>query len=337
MKQNRKYAVTALGELLVDFTCSGESAQGNPVYEANPGGAPCNVLSMLSRLGDSTAFIGKVGDDMFGRMLKDKAARQGIDMSGLEMDKSIPTTLAFVQKLPNGDRDFSFYRKPGADIMLTSEEVEHHKELLEDTSIFHFGTLSMTDETVDRATREALTIAKDNGAVISFDPNYRAPLWGSVDEAKEKMAFGMQNCDVLKISDNEIALLTGKGVRPDGTTDPAEIDEGMRILISRFDIPLAFATLGADGSKAYWQGRSVFVPGFKNPDTIETTGAGDTFCACALHFILRFGLKDLDEDKLKELLTFANAAASLITTRKGALAVMPSKEEVQAYIDRYNR
>lgn len=337
MSREKTRDVTALGELLIDFTENGLSGQGNPLFEANPGGAPCNVLSMLSGLGHKTAFIGKVGDDMFGRMLKERASAQGIDLAGLEMDPEIPTTLAFVQKLPNGDRDFSFYRKPGADIMLTSEEVERHKELLENTSIFHFGTLSMTDETVDRATREALTIAKDNGAVISFDPNYRAPLWGSVDEAKEKMAFGMQNCDVLKISDNEIALLTGKGVRPDGTTDPGEIDEGMRILISRFDIPLAFATLGADGSKAYWQGRSVFVPGFKNPDTIETTGAGDTFCACALHFILRFGLKDLDEDKLKELLTFANAAASLITTRKGALAVMPSKEEVQAYIDRYNR
>ncbi len=324
--RNKTIDVTALGELLIDFTQNGESGQGNPMFEANPGGAPCNVLSMLSRLGHKTAFIGKVGDDMFGRMLKERAADQGIDMSGLAMDKEIHTTLAFVQKLPNGDRDFSFYRKPGADIMLSAADVIAHKELLENTSIFHFGTLSMTDEQVERATKEALTTAKDNGALISFDPNYREPLWESEDKAKDKMIFGMSNCDIMKISDNEITFLTGK----------EDIDAGVRELIDRYDIPLVFATLGPDGSRAYYKGQMVEVAGFRNPDTIETTGAGDTFCACALHFVLEYGLDNLDADKLRALLTFANAAASVITTRKGALAVMPTKEEVEAFLQSRN-
>lgn len=322
---DKQYDVTALGELLVDFTAGPVSSQGNPTFEANPGGAPCNVLSMLQRLGNRTAFIGKVGQDAFGEMLRSRAAEQGIDMSGLSTDKSVHTTLAFVQKLANGDRDFSFYRKPGADIMLTPEDVDAHKELIENTRIFHFGTLSMTDETVDRATREALTIAKDNGAVISFDPNYREPLWDSVEMAKEKMAFGMANTDIMKISDNEIELLTGE----------KDLDKGVRELIDRFEIPLVFATLGPDGSRAYYKGEMVERAGFRNPKTIETTGAGDTFCACGLHFVLKYGIDGFDRDKLMELLTFANAAASLITTRRGALAVMPTEQEVKEYIASY--
>ena len=171
MARDKSIDVTALGELLIDFTQNGMSPQGNPLFEANPGGAPCNVLSMLTRLGHRTAFIGKVGDDMFGRMLRERAEAQGIDMSGLVTDRVVRTTLAFVQTFADGDRDFSFYRNPGADVMLTRDEVERNKVLLEQARIFHFGTLSMTDETVERATKEALTIAKDNGALISFDPN----------------------------------------------------------------------------------------------------------------------------------------------------------------------
>ncbi len=320
--ETKKYDVTALGELLVDFTQGPVSNQGNPTFEANPGGAPCNVLSMLQKLGHSTAFIGKVGKDAFGQMLKERAAAQGIDMTGLSMDPSVHTTLAFVQKLANGDRDFSFYRKPGADIMLRPEEVRAHKELIEDARIFHFGTLSMTDEMVDRATKEALSIAKDHGVTISFDPNYRPPLWNSEDEAREKMVFGMQNTDIMKISDNEIVFLTGE----------EDLDKGVRLLIDRYEIPLVFATLGPDGSRAYYKGECVERAGFRNPNTVETTGAGDTFCACGLHFVLKYGLKNLDAGKLYELLTFANAAASLITTRRGALAVMPTEQEVRDYI-----
>ena len=322
MNEAKTIDVTALGELLIDFTQNGTSSQGNPLFEANPGGAPCNVLAMLTKLGHKTSFIGKVGNDMFGRMLKDRSESVGIDMTGLAMDNSVHTTLAFVQKLSNGDRDFSFYRKPGADIMLTAEEVRAHKDIIEKAKIFHLGTLSMTDDVVERATKEALTIAKESGCIISFDPNYRAPLWENEEKAKEKMLFGLSMCDVLKISDNEITFLTGK----------EDLDAGMRQLIEQYEIPVAFATLGPDGSRMYYKGEMVEVAGFRNPATIETTGAGDTFCACALHFVLQYGLDGFNTERMRELLTFANAAASVITTRRGALAVMPSKEEVESFL-----
>ena len=315
----KKYDVTALGELLIDFVQNGLSDQGNPLFEANPGGAPCNVLAMLTKAGKKTAFLGKVGNDMFGRMLKTRAGGEGIDMTGLFMDEEVHTTLAFVEKLPNGDRDFSFYRKPGADIMLTKDEVKASAALIEGARIFHFGTLSMTDDDVEKATKEAVKIAKKAGCVISFDPNLRPPLWSSEEKAKEKIRWGLSQCDVLKISDNEITFMTGE----------EDLDKGIQMIIDEYKIPLVFATYGPDGSKAYYKDIQAYEKGFLNPATIETTGAGDTFCACVLNYVLEHGLTDLTEDQLREMLTFANAAAALITTKKGALRVMPTKEEVE--------
>jgi len=320
--------VPALGELLIDFTDHGISDQGNPVLEANPGGAPCNVLAMLNKVGLKTAFIGKVGNDIFGRMLKKRTEAEGIDMSGLVMDDVIHTTLAFVEKLPNGDRDFSFYRKPGADIMLTKDEVIAHKDLIEKAKIFHLGTLSMTDEPANEATVEALKIAKEAGCIISFDPNLRPPLWDTEEHAKEKIRYGLGLCDVLKISDNEIEFMTGE----------KDLDKGIHMLIDEYKIPLVFATYGPDGSKAFYKGIEVYVEGFANPKTIETTGAGDTFCGSALyHIIKNGGIEGFDEESLKALLTYANAAASLITTRRGALSVMSTEEEILAYKASYGR
>ena len=316
----RKYDVTALGELLIDFTSSGISAQGNPLFEANPGGAPCNVLAMLQKLGKKTAFIGKVGNDIFGKMLCEKVEAIGIDISALKMDDAVNTTLAFVQTMEDGDREFSFYRNPGADMMLTASEVDEEK--IKDAKIFHFGTLSMTSEGVEEATVRAIETAKESGCLLSFDPNYRPPLWSSEEKAKEKIAYGLSVCDILKISDNEIEFMTGT----------SDIDEGIAIIREKYNIPLVFATLGKDGSKAYYKDLCVYVEGMQNPDTIETTGAGDTFCANALNYVLEHGMENLTEDNLRELLTFANAAASLITTRKGALCVMPEKEEIENYI-----
>ncbi len=316
------FDVVALGELLIDFTNNDLSEQGNPMFEANPGGAPCNVLSMLQNLGNSTAFIGKVGDDFFGRLLKERIEKQGIDASGLVMDSAVPTTLAFVNKLPNGDRDFSFYRKPGADMMLTAEDVRKNIALIENAQVFHFGTLSMTDEPAKEATKVAVEAAKESGAVISFDPNYREPLWKSVDEAIEAMRYGFGKCDVLKISDNEVELFTGL----------SDVEAGAKKIQEEFNIPLVFATLGPDGSMALYKNMVVKKEGFKNPKTIETTGAGDTFCACAIDYIRRHGLEDLSEDNLEECLTFANAAASVITTRRGALSVMPSMDEIKDFM-----
>lgn len=316
----RKYDVTALGELLIDFTSNGMSTQGNPLFEANPGGAPCNVLAMLQKYGKKTAFIGKVGKDIFGKQLREKVAGTGIDISGLIEDDTVNTTLAFVQTLADGDREFSFYRNPGADMMLTASEIDEDK--IRNSRIFHFGTLSMTAQGVEEATKRAIGIAKDSGCLLSFDPNLRPPLWSSEIKAKEKIAYGLSVCDILKISDNEIEFMTGT----------SDIDAGIAQIRQKYNIPLVFATLGKDGSKAYYKDTCVYVKGFANPNTIETTGAGDTFCANALNYVLDHGMENLTEDNLNELLTYANAAASLITTRKGALCVMPEKEKIEEYI-----
>ena len=312
--------VTALGELLIDFTENGTSAQGNPILEVNPGGAPCNVLAMLQKLGKQTAFIGKVGDDMFGRQLTEAVSSVGVDTRALLVDKEVHTTLAFVHTYPDGDRDFSFYRNPGADMMLTKEDVD--EDLIRSSRIFHFGTLSSTHKGVREATRYAIDVAKEAGDLISFDPNLRPPLWSSLDDAKKEIEYGLGKCDILKISDNEMEFLFG-------TTD---YDLGAKLLKEKYNIPLILITLGPDGSRAYYKDMRVEVAPFLQDNTIETTGAGDTFCASSLNYVLEHGLDHLTEENLKELLTFANAAASLITTKKGALKVMPEKEEVLAFI-----
>lgn len=317
---DRKYDVVALGELLIDFTENGLSGQGNPLLEANPGGAPCNVLAMLNRLGKKTAFIGKVGNDQFGKMLKEVVEESGTDVSGLAMDEQVHTTLAFVHTFPDGDREFSFYRNPGADMMLTKEEVD--PEIIKNARIFHFGTLSSTHAGVREATRYAIDVAKENGLLVSFDPNLREPLWESLDQAKEEILYGMSRCDILKISDNEMEFMTG-------TTD---YNKGVEMLREQFDIPLICVTLGKEGSRAYYRDMIVEAAPFVREDTIETTGAGDTFEACTLNYILEHGLEDLTEENLKEMLTFANAGASIITTRKGALKVMPEKAEIEKVI-----
>ena len=311
----------ALGELLIDFTENGDSSQGNPTFEANPGGAPCNVLAMLNRLGKKTAFIGKVGNDMFGKQLKAAVEECGIDTRNLVMDDEVHTTLAFVHTYPDGDRDFSFYRNPGADMMLTKDEVD--ADLIRNSRIFHFGTLSSTHEGVREATRYALDVAKEAGCIITFDPNLRPPLWKSLDDARAEIEYGMSKCDVLKISDNEVEFMCG-------TTD---YDKGAAMIQEKYNIPLILITLGKDGSRAYYKNMRVEAAPFLQENTIETTGAGDTFCASTLNYVLDHGLNDLTEENLKELLTFANAAASLITTRKGALRVMPTREEVEAFIE----
>ncbi len=315
------YDVVALGELLIDFTGSGESPQGNPLLEANPGGAPCNVLSLLAKLGHKTAFIGKVGNDGFGLQLKSALEEVGISTKGLLLDPDTHTTLAIVQTLPGGDRDFSFYRKPGADMMLRKDELD--PELLLNTKIFHFGSLSMTDEPCRTATRLAIASAEDAGALLTFDPNLREPLWDTLDEAREQILYGLGHCQVLKISDNEIQWLSGMD----------DYDEGIGWLRSQFDIPLILLSMGADGSRAYQGGLRVEVPVFP-VDTIETTGAGDTFFGGVIHYILDHGFRDYTESELTEMLTFANAGAALVTTRKGALRVMPTREEIDALMKR---
>ena len=312
------YDVVALGELLIDFTPNALSEQGNPMFEANPGGAPCNVLSMLGRLGHTTAFIGKVGRDMFGQMLAGAIAECGIATEGLLFDPDVNTTLAFVHKLENGDRDFSFYRKPGADMMLAESEVR--EDLIAQAKVFHFGSLSMTHPGVEAATKRAIALAEKHGVLRSFDPNLRPPLWNDLEDARRAIRYGLAHCDFLKISDNEIQWLTGE----------EDYTAGVNALRREFDIPLILVSMGPDGSRAYTKDLMIEVPARLDPNTIETTGAGDTFCACMLHGVLENGLTGLTEEKLRDMLTLANTAASIVTTRRGALRVMPTMEEIKA-------
>ena len=319
----KSFDAVGLGELLIDMTMNGKSEQGNALYEANPGGAPCNVLAMLKKLGHNVAFIGKVGDDIFGHELKEVLEEVGIDSKGLVTDTDARTTLAFVKTFEDGDRDFSFYRNPGADMLLGREEID--TSLLQSTKIFHFGTLSMTGEPARSATIYAVTEAKKAGAMISFDPNIREPLWDDMEEARRQVMKGLEYCDILKISDNEIQWLTGK----------EDYTEGVEWILERYSITLITVSLGKSGSMAFYKSSpdsegyiSTEVAPFLQENTIETTGAGDTFGGCVLHFVLERGLRDICEKDLKEMLTFANAAASIITTRRGALRVMPSPDEI---------
>lgn len=312
----KMFDVTALGELLIDFTENGVSENGNPLLEANPGGAPCNVLAMLNKLGRKTAFIGKVGNDNFGRFLADTVRRSGTDITNLVYNDTVPTTLAFVHTLAEGEREFSFYRQPGADMTLTKEDVM--TDIIESSRIFHFGTLSSTHPGVREATRFAVEFAKEKGLLISFDPNLREPLWESLDDAKREIEYGLSKCDILKISDNELEFVM----------DTRDYDEGIRRIREKYDIPLIFLTLGKDGSCAYYKDIRVERPAYQGVNAVEKTGAGDTFEGCALDFVLEYGIDGFDESKLSELLDFANAGAAIITTRKGALKVMPDKMEI---------
>lgn len=312
----RKYDVVALGELLIDFTENGINEAGNPVLTANPGGAPCNVLAMLQKLGKKTAFIGKVGKDAFGDFLKQTIEEQGICADNLLQDETVPTTLAFVHTAPDGDRSFSFYRNPGADMMLRTRDIDF--SLIDASKVFHFGTLSMTDTEVEQATKAALGYAKSKGKLISFDPNLRPLLWDNPEHARRMMICGIENCDILKIADDEIMFITGC------KTVEEAIDEFLKI----YRVKLVCVTLGRDGSIALYNGKRIKAAPFILENTIETTGAGDTFMACVINYCLENGIDGLADSQILEMLTFANAAAAIITTRKGALKVMPDREEI---------
>ena len=315
----KPFDVVALGELLIDFTENGVSAQGNTLFEACPGGAPCNMLAMLRKLGKECAFIGKVGNDMFGRLLRQVILDAGIQADALILDDEIPTTLAFVKTLPDGDREFSFYRKPGADMMLT--EAELPLDLIQNAKIFHFGTLSMTHPGIRAATIRAVEYAKENGALISFDPNLRPPLWDNLELAREQIAWGLARCDILKIADNELEFMTGE----------QDYEKGAAILRRQYpNIQVLNVTAGAHGSFSFYADQEpMYVPGFTLGGTIETTGAGDTFCASVLSFLLENGITGLTPEQRKDMLRFANAAAYIVTTRKGAIRAMPEREEVE--------
>lgn len=312
----KKYDITALGEILIDYTPMPNSKAGMMVFEQNPGGAPANVLACAAKLGLKTAFIGKAGNDMQGVFLKNILSKANIETSGLIMDDNFFTTLAFVSLDEQGDRAFTFARKPGADTQLTIEEI--NLALIEDSTIFHFGSLSLTDNPAREATHFAVNRAKKSGAIISYDPNYRPLLWKSKENAIEKMTNVLDYVDVIKLSDEEVHLITGK----------EDLEKAAEFLINK-GISIAAFTLGEKGAFVATKEGCAKVPS-KKVAAIDTTGAGDAFWGAFL-YCLRKSNKTPKEITLSEVIDFtkfANTAAGICVQRRGAIPAMPSPHEL---------
>lgn len=308
--------IITLGELLIDLTQSGSDENGNGIFTAFPGGAPANVAVAASRLGASTGFIGKVGNDSFGHNLAEVLKKDNVDIRGLYYDDDQPTTMAIVSVDASGERDFSFYRKPGADTQLTADEAVKALSA-ELPKILHVGSLSMTTSPGKEACVEAVRYAKENGSVISYDPNYRAALWDSEEHAIEMMKVLLPYADILKVSDEEMVMLTG--------TD--DFEEGSRIL-SEYGCGIVMVTLGSDGVFVRMGSRSATVPGY-SVEVADTNGAGDTFLGAMLKQIADGVSTSVDVwNQILNMVRYANKAASLTCSRHGAIPAMPTKEEV---------
>ena len=308
--------VVALGELLIDFAAKSKDPDGYPTMAANPGGAPGNFLAALNVYGKKTAFLGKVGDDAFGQLLLGTLQRAGIDTRGVLADPDYFTTLAFVTFNDAGDRSFSFARKPGADTQLRWEEVD--QSLIDEARVFHFGTLSLTDEPARTATQKAVTYAKQTGKLISCDPNLRVPLWRSKEEAREQMLWSLQQADLVKISDNEVSFLWA-----------CSPEDGAEKLLREFGVKLAMVTLGAEGCLLRTKNACFRAPAPK-VHPVDTTGAGDIFggSAMARFLDLKKAPDALTRDDLSYIGTYALMAASLSTERSGGIPSIPEKETV---------
>ncbi|MBQ3418329.1 MAG: carbohydrate kinase [Ruminococcus sp.] len=310
--------ILTVGEMLIDLTQTGVSDAGIPVYTAFPGGAPANVAVAAAKLGAKTAFIGKVGDDAFGNLLLMTLKQNGVDTTGMIFTETANTTLAVVSLQESGERSFAFYRKGFADTLLSEEEI--HDEQLKDTRFLHFGSVSLTDEPARSATLSAAKRAKAFGATVSYDPNFRESLWDDRDTAIAMMKEPLELVDILKISDEELPLLTG--------TDDSE--EGTKILFEKYNIPLILLTLGAKGAYYRFGDTTGLCEGFK-VKVADTNGAGDTFLGAFLSSMAKRGKyhpSELTEDEIRDLVTFANKAASFTTSRSGAIPAMPTPDEV---------
>ena len=307
--------ITTIGEILIDLTQSGRTEQGIPRFDANPGGAPANLAVAAARLGARTAFIGRVGNDSFGDYLKRCLAENGVDVRGMSVDEKARTTLAVVALDERGERTFSFYRDPSADVNLSMAHVP--MELLGGTKVLHFGSVSLTAEPARTATLEAAKTAKASGAYVSYDPNYRASLWPDEETAVRNMTEPLSMVDILKVSDEELPLLTG-------CTDP----EKGSIRLAEKGVRLVLVTLGAHGAFYRFDGHTGHVPGV--PCQMgDTNGSGDTFFGAALSKLVKLSsLDQLTVPELERILAFANKAASITTSRHGAIPAMPTLEEV---------
>jgi len=311
------FDVTALGELLIDFAPKSVDAAGYPTLAANPGGAPGNFLAALNKYGCSVAMIGKVGEDMFGRMLLKTLREAGIETRGVIVDPNQFTTLAFVSLDESGNRDFSFARKPGADTCLEAGEMD--AELIENARVFHFGTLSLTNDPARDATHKAVAMAKAAGRLVSVDPNLRKPLWPTEDAAKEAIEWSLKQADIVKISDEEIEFLWG--LTP---------EQGAQKLLNEYGVSLVYATLGPKGCHAATKQVAVTVDSPKGLNVIDTTGAGDIFGGSAMSRFLKLDKRpeDVTEAELRDIVTFACTAASLSTQKHGGISSVPDEAEV---------
>lgn len=315
------FDVAALGELLIDFTYQSADEFGYPTMAAHPGGAPANFLAALAKLGSRTALLGKVGADAFGDMLIGTLKQAGIETGGVIRSADVFTTLAFVTLDPSGDRTFSFARKPGADTCITAEELD--LELIDCAKVFHFGTLSLTDEPARSATRRAVAYARERGKLITYDPNLRRPLWRSMEEAREQLLWGLAQADVVKISDEEVEFLFG--LSP---------EEGACRIMSEYGVKLVFVTCGAEGCVFRNQNAGGHVPGLSGLSVLDTTGAGDIFGGCAVWGLLRTGKapEALTRGELERITAFACAGAGLSTTRAGGISSLFDREEIEKRI-----
>lgn len=311
------YDVIAIGELLIDFAALSADAEGYPTMKANPGGAPGNFLAALSRYGARTAFLGKVGADAFGKLLIQTMQKAGIDTRGILVDDSVFTTLAFVTFSSDGDRSFSFARKPGADTQLSFEEIDC--SMIDEASVFHFGTLSLTDDPARTATKKCVEYAKTHGKLITFDPNLRPPLWKTPDEAKQQILWGVSKADVVKISDEEVEFLWG-------TADEKRAAE---ILLSEYGVRLAMITMGAKGAYLANQNGCVYAV-CPSVTPVDTTGAGDIFGGSAISRLLQMhkAPEKLGEQELSYIGRFACTAASLSTMKQGGIPSIPDEQHV---------
>ena len=316
-----KADVVTLGEILIDFATESVDEAGYPTMSAHPGGAPANFLAAITKFGIPTAIIGKVGNDAFGKMLTGTLEKEGIGTEGLIVDDTVFTTLAFVTFDETGDRSFSFARKPGADTCLKPEEINYR--LIDECKDFHFGTLSLTDSPAIESTHKAIEYAKKQGKLISYDPNLRKPLWKSEEDAKKAMLWGLEQADVVKISDDEVEFLFG--------LDP---EKGLDYIFNKYQLKLLFVTCGAEGCLFKNAKATGKLPAMNGIKVIDTTGAGDIFGGSALYKVLASGKnpEELTEAELTEAVRFATVAAGLSTTKKGGISSIPSKEEVEKYL-----
>lgn len=309
--------VVALGELLIDFTMQSADEQGYPTMAAHPGGAPANFLAALAKFGKKTALLGKVGTDKFGKLLTGTLDAAGIDTRGLIEADDVFTTLAFVTLDESGEREFSFARKPGADTRIRFEEID--LTLIDEAKVFHFGTLSLTDEPARSTTQQAVAYAKSKGKLITYDPNLRRPLWKDLQMAKEQMLWGLHQADVVKISDEEVEFLFG--LKP---------EEGAAHILNTYGVKLVFVTCGADGCFFMNGKASGHAPGLSDVRVVDTTGAGDIFGGSAVYKLLETGKapQELEESEITEIVCFACTAAGLSTQKHGGISSVPAYDDV---------